>query len=144
MLTTPFEVWTRILPSYTFNDTSNFSSKPYTYLFGSRNLQSLLRSCPTPHYLAVQTRTPSLCFCGRHVVKLSPSQPPPPSYHLPDVKGRIAIIGLGLTGVACAAHAIAHGFDVVIYEQTCTVGACTRLTLSANTLFFGHTRGTYV
>ncbi|KAF7798770.1 hypothetical protein EIP86_009995 [Pleurotus ostreatoroseus] len=31
--------------------------------------------------------------------------------------GRIAIVGAGLTGVSSAAHAIAHGFDVVIFEQ---------------------------
>lgn len=30
--------------------------------------------------------------------------------------GRIAVIGAGLTGVSSAAHAVAHGFDVVIYE----------------------------
>ncbi|TEB35157.1 FAD/NAD-P-binding domain-containing protein [Coprinellus micaceus] len=30
--------------------------------------------------------------------------------------GRVAIIGAGLTGVSSAAHCIAHGFDVVIYE----------------------------
>ena len=32
------------------------------------------------------------------------------------------MIGAGLTGVSSAAHAIAHGFDVVIYEQGDTVG----------------------
>ncbi|PIL34408.1 hypothetical protein GSI_03183 [Ganoderma sinense ZZ0214-1] len=48
---------------------------------------------------------------------------PPPSPELPQqVNGRIAIIGAGLTGVSSAAHAIAHGFDVVIYEQTDQVG----------------------
>ena len=51
-------------------------------------------------------------------------QPPPPSPELPQqVNGRIAVIGAGLTGVSSAAHAIAHGFDVVIYEQTDEVGA---------------------
>ena len=39
------------------------------------------------------------------------------------MNGRIAVIGAGLTGVSSAAHAIAHGFDVVIYEQTDKVGA---------------------
>ncbi|EGN97706.1 hypothetical protein SERLA73DRAFT_161632 [Serpula lacrymans var. lacrymans S7.3] len=31
---------------------------------------------------------------------------------------RIAVIGAGLTGVSSAAHAIAHGFDVVLYEAS--------------------------
>ncbi|EJF62066.1 FAD/NAD(P)-binding domain-containing protein [Dichomitus squalens LYAD-421 SS1] len=49
--------------------------------------------------------------------------PPPPSPEYPKhPKGRIAIIGAGLTGVSSAAHAIAHGFDVVIYEQSDKVG----------------------
>ena len=34
------------------------------------------------------------------------------------------MIGAGLTGVSSAAHAIAHGFDVVIYEQDDKVGEC--------------------
>ncbi|KAI0821751.1 FAD/NAD-P-binding domain-containing protein [Trametes gibbosa] len=49
--------------------------------------------------------------------------PPPPGPDYPKhPKGRIAIIGAGLTGVSSAAHAIAHGFDVVIYEQGDSVG----------------------
>ncbi|KAI0652799.1 FAD/NAD(P)-binding domain-containing protein [Cubamyces menziesii] len=49
--------------------------------------------------------------------------PPPPGPDYPkNPKGRIAVIGAGLTGVSSAAHAIAHGFDVVIYEQGDTVG----------------------
>ncbi|KAL4254145.1 hypothetical protein ABKN59_004537 [Abortiporus biennis] len=32
-------------------------------------------------------------------------------------KGRIAVVGAGLTGISSAAHAIAHGFDVVIFEK---------------------------
>ncbi|KAM5540103.1 hypothetical protein V8D89_006243 [Ganoderma adspersum] len=49
--------------------------------------------------------------------------PPPPSPELPQqVNGRIAVIGAGLTGISSAAHAIAHGFDVVIYEQSDEVG----------------------
>lgn len=31
--------------------------------------------------------------------------------------GRIAVIGAGLTGVSSAAHCIAHGFEVVIFES---------------------------
>ena len=34
----------------------------------------------------------------------------------------VAVIGAGLTGVSSAAHAIAHGFDVVIYEKNDKVG----------------------
>ncbi|TCD66067.1 hypothetical protein EIP91_001875 [Steccherinum ochraceum] len=44
-----------------------------------------------------------------------PEQPTKP-------KGRIAVIGAGLTGVSSAAHAIAHGFDVVIFEKEDRVG----------------------
>jgi phytoene dehydrogenase-like protein len=40
-------------------------------------------------------------------------------------RGRIAVIGAGLTGVSSAAHAVGHGFDVVIYEKQDKVGACT-------------------
>lgn len=36
--------------------------------------------------------------------------------------GRIAIIGAGLTGISSAAHAVDHGFDVVIYEAEESVG----------------------
>ncbi|KAI0340979.1 FAD/NAD(P)-binding domain-containing protein [Trametopsis cervina] len=37
-------------------------------------------------------------------------------------RGRIAVVGGGLTGVSSAAHAAAHGFDVVIYEKSDRVG----------------------
>lgn len=47
-------------------------------------------------------------------------QPVPPEHFKP--RGRIAVIGAGLTGVSSAAHAIAHGFEVVIYEQSDSVG----------------------
>ncbi|KAF9005203.1 hypothetical protein BDQ17DRAFT_1399400 [Cyathus striatus] len=45
-------------------------------------------------------------------------KPPPPKSpdHPKNPYGRIAVIGAGLTGVSSAAHAIAHNFDVVIYE----------------------------
>ncbi|KAM0746939.1 FAD/NAD(P)-binding domain-containing protein [Meredithblackwellia eburnea MCA 4105] len=36
--------------------------------------------------------------------------------------GRIAIVGAGLTGISSAAHAVAHGFEVVIYESEEDVG----------------------
>ncbi|KIM26442.1 hypothetical protein M408DRAFT_330606 [Serendipita vermifera MAFF 305830] len=47
---------------------------------------------------------------------------PPKSPELPNPYGRIAVIGAGLTGISSAAHAIAHGFDVVIYETNDSVG----------------------
>lgn len=45
--------------------------------------------------------------------------PPPPPHGHGDRKpfGRIAVIGAGLTGVSSAAHCIAHGFEVVIFES---------------------------
>ncbi|BGP05362.1 Baeyer-Villiger monooxygenase [Rhodotorula toruloides] len=44
--------------------------------------------------------------------------------HIPRDKpyGRIAIIGAGLTGVSTAAHAVDHGFEVVIFEAEQGVG----------------------
>ncbi|KAH9444032.1 hypothetical protein MJO29_013489 [Puccinia striiformis f. sp. tritici] len=36
--------------------------------------------------------------------------------------GRIAIIGAGITGISSAAHFLAHGFEVVIFEQSETIG----------------------
>ena len=55
--------------------------------------------------------------------RLTGSKPPPPSPdHPKSPKGRIAVIGAGLTGISSAAHAIAHGFDVVIYEQDDKIG----------------------
>ncbi|KAJ3552364.1 hypothetical protein NM688_g4187 [Phlebia brevispora] len=51
-------------------------------------------------------------------------KPRPP--HTPELLthpyGRIAVIGSGLTGVSSAAHAIAHGFEVVIFEQSDKIG----------------------
>ncbi|KIP08184.1 hypothetical protein PHLGIDRAFT_127213 [Phlebiopsis gigantea 11061_1 CR5-6] len=49
-------------------------------------------------------------------------KPPRPPKELKNNRGRIAIIGAGLTGVSSAAHAIAHGFDVAIYEKNDSVG----------------------
>ncbi|CAL1702592.1 unnamed protein product [Somion occarium] len=51
-------------------------------------------------------------------------KPRPPKYPEQPTKplGRIAVIGAGLTGISSAAHAIAHGFDVVIFEQDDRVG----------------------
>ncbi|KAI0354367.1 FAD/NAD(P)-binding domain-containing protein [Trametes cingulata] len=59
----------------------------------------------------------------QHIIIWLFKPPPPPGPDYPkNPKGRIAVIGAGLTGVSSAAHAIAHGFDVVIYEQGDTVG----------------------
>ncbi|ORY90638.1 hypothetical protein BCR35DRAFT_299182 [Leucosporidium creatinivorum] len=46
--------------------------------------------------------------------------PAPPKGSKPF--GRIAVIGGGLTGIASAAHAVAHGFEVVIYESEEEIG----------------------
>ncbi|KAI0766412.1 FAD/NAD-P-binding domain-containing protein [Trametes elegans] len=51
-----------------------------------------------------------------------PSPPPKPDQSQSAGRARIAVIGAGLTGVSSAAHAVAHGFDVVLYEQEATVG----------------------
>jgi cation diffusion facilitator CzcD-associated flavoprotein CzcO len=48
------------------------------------------------------------------LIALFKSRPPKSRSFKP--RGRIAVIGAGLTGVSSAAHAIAHGFEVVIYE----------------------------
>ncbi|KAH9942799.1 FAD/NAD(P)-binding domain-containing protein [Amylocystis lapponica] len=49
--------------------------------------------------------------------------PPPPAPAMPTTpRARIAVVGAGLTGVSSAAHAIAHGFDVVLFEQSDAVG----------------------
>ncbi|KJA21925.1 hypothetical protein HYPSUDRAFT_186828 [Hypholoma sublateritium FD-334 SS-4] len=54
------------------------------------------------------------------IIYLFKPPPPPPnsSKELSNPRGRIAVIGAGVTGVSSAAHAIAHGFEVVIFEQT--------------------------
>lgn len=102
------------------------STKPLTHTLGHLEHQFLLCSRPAHYRLAVQagTSTFEVCdFCFTYYL-FSFLQPPPPSPELPQqVNGRIAVIGAGLTGVSSAAHAIAHGFDVVIYEQTDEVGA---------------------
>ncbi|KAH9850906.1 FAD/NAD-P-binding domain-containing protein [Lenzites betulinus] len=59
----------------------------------------------------------------QHIIVWLFKPPPPPGPDYPKCpKGRIAVVGAGLTGVSSAAHAIAHGFDVVIYEQGDSVG----------------------
>jgi len=39
-----------------------------------------------------------------------------------DPRRRIAIVGAGITGISSAAHFLAHGFEVVIFEQSETIG----------------------
>ncbi|KAH9933997.1 FAD/NAD-P-binding domain-containing protein [Epithele typhae] len=55
------------------------------------------------------------------ILMFKPRPPPGPEYPK-NPKGRIAIIGAGLTGISSATHAIAHGFEVVIYEQDDKIG----------------------
>ncbi|OAX35023.1 FAD/NAD(P)-binding domain-containing protein [Rhizopogon vinicolor AM-OR11-026] len=45
-------------------------------------------------------------------------KPNPPPEYIQHPYGRIAVIGAGLTGISSAAHAISHGFEVVIYEAS--------------------------
>ncbi|KNZ63929.1 uncharacterized protein VP01_1083g2 [Puccinia sorghi] len=37
-------------------------------------------------------------------------------------RGRIAIVGAGITGISSAAHFLAHGFEVIIFEQSSSIG----------------------
>ncbi|KAH9895874.1 FAD/NAD-P-binding domain-containing protein [Cubamyces lactineus] len=76
----------------------------------------------SPSYWA-QVVFDSVYVLVQHIIIWLFEPPPPPGPDYPkNPKGRIAVIGAGLTGVSSAAHAIAHGFDVVIYEQGDTVG----------------------
>lgn len=72
------------------------------------------------------------------VVLLDQSYQPPPEGVKPF--GRIAIIGAGLTGISSAAHAVSHGFDVVIFEsegvRDASVGAIGRALTSCDLLVF--------
>lgn len=54
------------------------------------------------------------------LVSLLFTAPPLPSNSQP--LGRVAVVGAGLTGIASAAHLVAHGFDVVIYESAEEIG----------------------
>ncbi|KAH8921054.1 FAD/NAD(P)-binding domain-containing protein [Atractiella rhizophila] len=51
-------------------------------------------------------------------------QPPKPPRNIDKRKerGHIAVIGAGLTGISSAAHFIAHGFEVTIFDATSEVG----------------------
>ncbi|CCL98883.1 uncharacterized protein FIBRA_00890 [Fibroporia radiculosa] len=48
--------------------------------------------------------------------------PCPPRNRRIKYRGRVAVIGGGLTGVSSAAHAASHGFDVVLYEKDDRIG----------------------
>ncbi|KDR72803.1 hypothetical protein GALMADRAFT_252072 [Galerina marginata CBS 339.88] len=50
------------------------------------------------------------------IVTLFKAPPPKAPTALANPHGRIAVIGAGITGVSSAAHAISHGFEVVIFE----------------------------
>ncbi|KAF8881591.1 hypothetical protein BD779DRAFT_1545656 [Infundibulicybe gibba] len=83
--------------------TSDFISKP-------ENALNPLKVCALiwqAYYILVQS------------IIIALFKPPVPrsSHHPRRPHGRIAVIGAGLTGVSSAAHAIAHNFDVVIYES---------------------------
>ncbi|KAI0703404.1 hypothetical protein BC835DRAFT_1410684 [Cytidiella melzeri] len=58
----------------------------------------------------------------QHVIVFAFKPPPPESGKSVKYRGRIAVVGAGLTGISSAAHAVAHGFDVVIYEKDDHVG----------------------
>ncbi|KAI6127182.1 hypothetical protein F5141DRAFT_378134 [Pisolithus sp. B1] len=54
------------------------------------------------------------------LIKMFKPHPPPEKIKRPYA--RIAVIGGGLTGVSSAAHAVSHGFEVVIYEAADRIG----------------------
>ncbi|THG98025.1 hypothetical protein EW026_g4088 [Hermanssonia centrifuga] len=56
------------------------------------------------------------------IILLFKPRPPRTAKQPTKPRGRIAVVGAGLTGISSAAHAISHGFDVVIYEQSDKVG----------------------
>ncbi|KIN99189.1 hypothetical protein M404DRAFT_16538 [Pisolithus tinctorius Marx 270] len=49
-------------------------------------------------------------------------KPRPPPERIKHPYARIAVIGGGLTGVSSAAHAVSHGFEVVLYEAADRIG----------------------
>ncbi|TFK56995.1 FAD/NAD(P)-binding domain-containing protein [Heliocybe sulcata] len=56
-----------------------------------------------------------ICLQGIILLLFKPTPPKSPDQPT-HPHGKIAVVGAGLTGISSAAHAIAHGFDVVIYE----------------------------
>lgn len=103
------------------------SERPSTQLTASCTPSSTLPSLGSALPSTSCTRKPS----ASSLLRCDPSSFPPEidadlAYppnrqrgpHIPRDKpyGRIAIIGAGLTGVSTAAHAVDHGFEVVIFE----------------------------
>ncbi|KIJ19595.1 hypothetical protein PAXINDRAFT_161155 [Paxillus involutus ATCC 200175] len=70
-----------------------------------------------PFYLAIRAL---YIFCQRLIIAGWKQAPPPERIKHPY--GRIAVIGAGLTGISSAAHAISHGFEVVIFDADDRVG----------------------
>ncbi|KAI0084557.1 hypothetical protein BDY19DRAFT_528999 [Irpex rosettiformis] len=60
-------------------------------------------------------------FLERIIVLFFKPPPPKPNKSV-KYRGRIAVVGAGITGISSAAHAISHGFDVVIYEKSDRIG----------------------
>lgn len=50
---------------------------------------------------------------------------------------KIAVIGAGVSGLCAARHAIAHGFNVTVYEQTSEIGGTWVYTDHAGTNEYG-------
>ncbi|KIJ06722.1 hypothetical protein PAXINDRAFT_103253 [Paxillus involutus ATCC 200175] len=90
-------------------------SNSNTALIGS--LRPILNAVLAPFYLAVRAL---YIFCQRLAIAGWKQAPPPERIEHPY--GRIAVIGAGLTGISSAAHAISHGFEVVIFEADDRVG----------------------
>ncbi|KAJ3509101.1 hypothetical protein NLJ89_g5390 [Agrocybe chaxingu] len=55
-------------------------------------------------------------FIQAIIILIFKPAPPKAQKTLSKPRGRIAVIGAGITGVSSAAHAIAHGFEVVVFE----------------------------
>ncbi|KAF8839218.1 FAD/NAD(P)-binding domain-containing protein [Paxillus ammoniavirescens] len=70
-----------------------------------------------PLYLAIR----ALYIFFQRLIIAGWKQAPPPE-RIKHPYGRIAVIGAGLTGISSAAHAISHGFEVVIFDADDRVG----------------------
>ncbi|KIL00177.1 hypothetical protein PAXRUDRAFT_8402 [Paxillus rubicundulus Ve08.2h10] len=92
------------------------SSNSNTAFFGGI-LRFTLNIVLAPFYLTIRAL---YIFCQRLIIAGWKQAPPPERIKHPY--GRIAIIGAGLTGISSAAHAISHGFEVVIFEANNRVG----------------------
>lgn len=46
----------------------------------------------------------------------------PNEYNLPSRKGKIAIVGAGLSGLSCALRLAAKKYDITIYEKSAKIG----------------------